>query len=159
MLALNSQGSWRWPGIPVITYSDYKSDPPHLEYTVTGMKPGALGKLGKHSKWTSPGVYFHRLCFTETISYSRMGWGKGVMLYLTEPLLLKNCLRGFLGWWVKDTHCPKSSYILWLVKALVSFLGSQLRALTASCPLTTLTGGREQIGGLWQTKGRHSVSL
>lgn len=34
------------------------------------------------------------------------------MLYLTEPLLLKNCLRGFLGWWVKDTHCPKSSYIL-----------------------------------------------
>lgn len=27
-----------------------------------------------------------------------MGWWKTVILDLTEPRLLKTCLRGFLGW-------------------------------------------------------------
>lgn len=121
------------------SYSDYRCEPPHLNCRVTGMEARASGTLGQRSNWILQLYIFIGYALQRSFLIQD-GPVENGDTPLHRTATFKNLPQGFPG---METHCPKPSYTLWLVKAFVSFLGVQLWALTASHPLTTtLTGGR-----------------
>lgn len=125
------------------SYSDSRCESPHLDGRVTGMEPRASGTLGQCSNWILQLYIFIGYALQRSFLIQDGSVVNGDTPW-HRTATFKTLPQGFPG---METHCPKPSCTLWLVKAFVSSLRAQLQALTASHPLiTTLTGGRRLRG-------------